>query len=75
MIEDEPIVIDFGYLDYIGRVKLKLKEGETGRLTLKQFNKMYSYYKNDFDLEMFMTATHTTYAKLKAKEHQSESWF
>ena len=75
MIEDEPIVIDFGYLDYIGRVKLKLKEGETGRLTLKQFNKMYSYYKNDFDLEMFMTVTHTTYAKLKAKEQQSESWF
>lgn len=75
MIEDEPIIIDFGYLDYIGRAKLRLGKGETGRLTLKQFNKMYSYYKNDFDLEMLMTATHTTYAKLKAKEQQSESWF
>lgn len=45
------------------------------RLTLREFNREYQIYKDDFDLEMLLTKTRTTYAQAKAKAMQSEEWF
>jgi hypothetical protein len=48
---------------------------ETGRLTLTTFNKLYQHYKDDFDLEMLLKNTNTTYAKLKKEVQKSGEWF
>lgn len=45
------------------------------RLTYKMFDKLYQHYKDDFDLEMKMKATRTSYQKLKAEMYKSEEWF
>lgn len=44
-------------------------------MTLREFNKEYQLYKDDFDIELMLKATHTTYAKAKAKAQASEEWF
>ena len=48
---------------------------EVGRLTLREFNAEYQIYKDDFDYEMLLTATHTTYAQAKQKQQEAEEWF
>lgn len=48
---------------------------ETGKLTLRQFQKMYKHYKNTFDLELYLTLNRKTYARLEAEQQQSEEWF
>ena len=68
-------VIDFSWFRFIGRTKLKYTNHETGRLTLRQFNHEYQLYKDDFDLELMIKATHTTYAEQKRKAMQAEEWF
>jgi hypothetical protein len=45
------------------------------RLTLREFNKEYQLYKDDFDLELMLNKTRTTYAQAKVKAIQSEEWF
>lgn len=47
---------------------------EAGRLTLRQYITYYQHYKDNFDLELRLTASNTTYADLKAKELESEEW-
>ena len=47
----------------------------TGRLTLRLFLKLYQYYKDDFDKEMLMKASNTTYKALKEKAEESDKWF
>lgn len=44
------------------------------RLTLREFNHLYQIYKDDFDLELMLTVTKTTYAKAKKKAQQSDEW-
>jgi hypothetical protein len=44
-------------------------------MTLTTFNKLYKHYKDTFDLEMSLSASHTTYAKLKAKQELSDQYF
>jgi hypothetical protein len=39
------------------------------------FNKLYQHYKNDFDLEMRLKSTDTTYAEAYAKAQKAEEWF
>ena len=68
-------MIDFSWFRFIGRTKLGLNNKEVMRLTIRQFNHDYQHYKNDFDLEMLLTATHTTYEKAKIKAMQAEEWF
>ena len=46
-----------------------------GRLTLREFNKYYQHYKDNFDLELRLYKSNTTYAELKSKELQAEEWF
>ena len=48
---------------------------EVGRLTLREFNKEYQIYKDDFDLELMLRLTRTTYAQAKEKARQAEEWF
>lgn len=44
-------------------------------MTLTLFNKFYKNYKDDFDLEMMLKKTGTTYAKAYKKAQDSEEWF
>lgn len=76
MIHDEvDPVIDFTWFYFIGRTKLGLTFKETGRLTLTTFNKLYQHYKDNWDLEMLMTASRMTYKDVYEKQQQSEEWF
>lgn len=76
MIHDEvDPVIDFTWFYFIGRTKLGLTFKETGRLTLTIFNKLYQHYKDNWDLEMLMTASRKTYKDVHEKQQQSEEWF
>jgi len=45
------------------------------RLTLREFKAEYELYKNDFDYELLLRATNTTYEKAKLKARQAEEWF
>lgn len=67
--------MDFTWYYFIGKTKLNLSFKETGRLTLRLFNKLYKHYKNDFDLENYLRNQKTTYKELKVKSQQSEFWF
>ena len=76
MIPDESDpVIDFSWFYFIGRCKLHLTFHETGRLTLKTFNKLYGHYKDDWDMEMQLTSARMTYAQIHRKSQESEEWF
>ena len=76
MIHDEvDPVIDFTWFYFIGRTKLGLTFKETGRLTLTIFNKLYQHYKDNWDLEMLMTASRKTYKDIYKKQQQAEEWF
>lgn len=67
--------MDFDEIRYIGRRKLGYSDKETMRMTLRRFRHLYQIYKDDFDQEIMMRLTGTTYAKLKRKAEQSQEWF
>ena len=48
---------------------------ETGRLTLRQFNKFYKHYKNTFDIELSLTLNRKTYSIIEAEQQKTEEWF
>ena len=52
-----------------------LDDKKSGRLTFRQFRNLYQEYKDTFDLELYLTATRTTYAALKKKSEEAEEWF
>ena len=58
----------------MGRAKFGLTFQDTGKLTLTAFNKLYGHYKNDFDLEMRLTAANTTYAEAHKKAQKDDDW-
>lgn len=39
------------------------------------FNKLYKHYKDNFDLELRLKASNTTYAEVYKKVQKSEEWF
>jgi hypothetical protein len=63
------------WIYFIGRNKLNLTTKEIGRLKFRLFLKLYQYYKDDFDKEMIMKASNTTYKKLKEKAEESDKYF
>jgi hypothetical protein len=65
----------FSWFYFIGKTKLNLSFRETGRLTLKTFNKLYGHYKDDWDMEMQLTSARMTYAQIRRKSQESEEWF
>ena len=42
---------------------------------MREFNREYQLYKDDFDLELTLTLSRTTYAKAKREQAKSEEWF
>lgn len=52
-----------------------MDDKEVGRLTLTLFNKLYAHYKDNFDMEMRMRLSNTTYSELYEQEQKSEEWF
>lgn len=54
---------------------MNLSFKETGRLTLKLFNKLYQHYKDNFDLELSLKLNRKTYASLELEQEESEEWF
>lgn len=66
--------INFSWFKFIGRKKLALTNQEVGRLTLREFNREYQLYKDDFDMELCLKLSHTTYAKAKEQQYKAEDW-
>ena len=52
-----------------------LTDKESGRLTYRQFSNLYQAYKDNFDYELYLTLTRTTYQEVKKKSEKSEEWF
>lgn len=67
--------VNFAWFRFIGRTKLGLTNHEVGRLTLREFKAEYQLYKDDFDLELLLKVTRTTYEQAKLKAQQAEEWF
>lgn len=67
--------IDFSWVRFIATNKLKFNHKEAGRLTIRVFNLYYKHYQDNFDLELRLYKSNTTYAELKAKQLASEEWF
>lgn len=44
-------------------------------MTYTTFSKLYQCYKDDFDLEMYLKASHTTYQQLELKMVKQDEWF
>lgn len=44
-------------------------------MTFRMWDKLYTHYKNDFDMELMMKHTGTTYKKLRAKARKRNEWF
>lgn len=65
-------MIDFTWFYFIGRTKLNLTFTETGRLTLRLFNKLYGYYKADWSREMIMAASRQTYESIREKIREDQ---
>ena len=76
MIQDESDpVIDFSWFYFIGKTKLNLSFKETGRLTLKMFNKLLGHYKDNWDYEMRLSQANMTYREAFIKSQKDEEWF
>lgn len=68
-------MIDFSWIYFICVKKLGFNYKNAGRITLTTFLKLYNHYKEDFDLELMLNKSRTTYAKLRKKVQKSEEWF
>ena len=44
------------------------------RLTLREFRTEYQLYKDDFDFELLLRLTRTTYKQAHDKAQQAEEW-
>ena len=44
-------------------------------MTLRTFNKFYKCYKDNFDLEMRLNLSRTTYEEAINKSKEKEEWF
>lgn len=65
--------MDFAWFAFIG-LKMGLSLKETGRITLRMFGRLYRHYKDNWDLEMKLWKSETTYAKAVA-DSQDDEWF
>lgn len=73
--EDEIEPLDFSWIVFVGLKDLNLKPKETMRLTLVQFSRLYRHYKNQFDLELSLWLSHTTYAQAARRAARNEDYF
>jgi len=73
--EEADPVIDISWYFFISKTKLGLTSSEAGRITITLFNRLYQHYKNNFDLEMQLTQTGTTYEAAYKKAQDAQEWF
>ena len=60
----------------MGRTRLGLSsDKEVGRLTFRRFRALHQAYKDTFDIETYLRANGSTYAKLEAQSMSDEEWF
>jgi hypothetical protein len=59
---------------FTGHTLLGFSEKEVGRMTMRKFMKLYSHYKNRFDLELMLRAKGVPYAKYEEMLMQEEEW-
>ncbi len=62
----------------MGHTLLGYAEKEIGRMTVRKFLKLYEHYKLNFDLELKMRSSGTTYEqleKLQEKNGGDGEWF
>jgi hypothetical protein len=67
--------LNFYWFYFIGSAKLHLTLKEIGRMTLTTFNRLYEEYKKDFDLELMLDKSRTTYRTAEEKARRAEEWF
>lgn len=67
--------MDFMWVRFIGIKKLNLGLKEVMRLTIGQFRALYREYQDDFDTELIMRRSGTTYAKLREMAQRDEEWW
>ena len=41
---------------------------------MRKFNALYRIYKDDYDLELLLTLSRTTYGKLAEKQRKADEW-
>lgn len=76
MIFDYDPTINFAWYYFIGRTRLGLSsDKEVGRLTFRRFRALHQAYKDTFDIETYLRANGSTYAKLEAQSMSDEEWF
>ncbi len=51
-----------------------LDKKETGRLTLRQFMRLYQAYKDTFDVELILLLARKTYADIQKRQETEEEW-
>lgn len=44
-------------------------------MTIRTFNKLYKCYKDNFDLELSLKLSRTTYAEARKQSIENEDWF
>lgn len=71
-VEDQ--TIDFRWFRFIGRKKLGYTDKETMRLTLRNFTHDYNLYKEDYDNELCLLLSRTTYKKAKEDAIKQQEW-
>ena len=71
-IDNSPI--NFSWIYFICRAKIKLTHKESGRLTLRQFLALYEAYRNTFDTELLLTINRKTYEAARKESEASEEW-
>lgn len=73
--EEEDDTIDFSYYYFIGATRLGLTFKQTGRMTMRMFNRLYKHYKNTWSIEMRLSHANMTYDELEAKVREQEDLF
>ena len=52
-----------------------MSDKEVWRLTIRQFLNLYQAYKDQFDVELRLTLSRTTFKQAEAESMKAEEWF
>jgi hypothetical protein len=55
--------------------RMNLSFKETGRMTVRMFNKFYEHYENTWDFEMRLSKANITHEEAFVKSQKEEEWF
>lgn len=54
---------------------MNLSFKETGKMTVRMFNKFYEHYENTWDFEMRLSKANMTHEEAFVKSQKEEEWF